>query len=267
MNHPDDIFFDTNISLSLPSTSNPHYNSTIIPQQQQQQVQQAANLGPTTLDALLTDHVITPSKIMYLFTGENEQVIQGPSAIQDSTSGAAAFQGQQHESILPTVLQKQNRDTIPLNSEELWTSLLPDYQNDFNNRVNTTDSSSSSSLSSFKSTIPMQRSRETTSDDFESQQERMPIDHPPQPQSSSSSSFSRNNNGESSSSSKVEAKKRHQCPHPGREKDFSTSGHARRHSRIHDDVHPFVCPHQNCPATFTRKDNLKQHRRIKHSSV
>lgn len=57
---------------------------------------------------------------------------------------------------------------------------------------------------------------------------------------------------------------RHVCPHPGCDKHFSTSGHARRHSRIHDCLRPFECPHQGCHATFTRRDNCTQHQRARH---
>lgn len=57
---------------------------------------------------------------------------------------------------------------------------------------------------------------------------------------------------------------RHMCPHAGCDKHFSTSGHARRHSRIHDCLRPFECPHEGCHATFTRRDNCTQHQRARH---
>lgn len=57
---------------------------------------------------------------------------------------------------------------------------------------------------------------------------------------------------------------RHMCPFPGCDKHFSTSGHARRHSRIHDCLRPFECPHEGCHATFTRRDNCTQHQRARH---
>ncbi|PWN36406.1 uncharacterized protein FA14DRAFT_179763 [Meira miltonrushii] len=57
---------------------------------------------------------------------------------------------------------------------------------------------------------------------------------------------------------------RHMCPHTGCDKHFSTSGHARRHSRIHDCLRPFECPHEGCHATFTRRDNCTQHQRARH---
>jgi uncharacterized Zn-finger protein len=60
---------------------------------------------------------------------------------------------------------------------------------------------------------------------------------------------------------------RHLCPHPGCEKHFSTSGHARRHSRIHGNIRPFTCPQPGCLATFTRNDNLQQHRRNRHPTT
>lgn len=58
---------------------------------------------------------------------------------------------------------------------------------------------------------------------------------------------------------------RHVCPYPGCDKHFSTSGHARRHSRIHYDLRPFECPHEGCSATFTRRDNCTQHQRARHA--
>ncbi|UZJ54786.1 hypothetical protein CBS101457_004106 [Exobasidium rhododendri] len=57
---------------------------------------------------------------------------------------------------------------------------------------------------------------------------------------------------------------RHVCPFPSCEKHFSTSGHARRHSRIHASLRPFQCPHDNCGAIFTRRDNCTQHQRTRH---
>jgi len=60
---------------------------------------------------------------------------------------------------------------------------------------------------------------------------------------------------------------RHVCPHTGCEKHFSTSGHARRHSRIHDPLRPFRCPHKGCYSTFTRRDNCTQHQKARHETV
>jgi hypothetical protein len=59
---------------------------------------------------------------------------------------------------------------------------------------------------------------------------------------------------------------RHTCPHPNCGKDFSTSGHARRHCRIHTNMRPFVCPHRECFSTFTRRDNCVQHQKTVHRS-
>lgn len=58
---------------------------------------------------------------------------------------------------------------------------------------------------------------------------------------------------------------RHVCPVAGCNKHFSTSGHARRHSRIHAALRPFECPHDGCGATFTRRDNCTQHQRARHN--
>lgn len=60
---------------------------------------------------------------------------------------------------------------------------------------------------------------------------------------------------------------RYLCPEPECQKDFSTSGHARRHSRIHTDMTRFACPHEGCLATFSRRDNCTQHQRSSHKSV
>ncbi|UZJ55622.1 hypothetical protein CBS101457_004942 [Exobasidium rhododendri] len=58
---------------------------------------------------------------------------------------------------------------------------------------------------------------------------------------------------------------RHQCPYPGCGKHYSTSGHARRHSRYHVDLRPFQCPFDGCFSTFTRSDNCSQHQRSIHA--
>lgn len=58
---------------------------------------------------------------------------------------------------------------------------------------------------------------------------------------------------------------RHTCPHTGCDKHFSTSGHARRHSRIHAALPSYECPHGDCEATFTRRDNCMQHQRARHT--
>jgi hypothetical protein len=58
--------------------------------------------------------------------------------------------------------------------------------------------------------------------------------------------------------------KRYQCLVPGCLKSFTTSGHARRHSRTHLGHKLFVCPHDGCDSTFTRRDNCRQHQRARH---
>lgn len=60
------------------------------------------------------------------------------------------------------------------------------------------------------------------------------------------------------------SEKRYPCPFLGCGKDFSTSGHARRHNRIHTNVRRFVCPHKGCHIKFTRSDNCRQHQRTLH---
>lgn len=58
--------------------------------------------------------------------------------------------------------------------------------------------------------------------------------------------------------------KRYQCLVPGCSKSFTTSGHARRHSRTHLGHKLFICPHEGCGSTFTRRDNCRQHQRARH---
>jgi hypothetical protein len=70
----------------------------------------------------------------------------------------------------------------------------------------------------------------------------------------------------SSEEEKEEEELRYTCPFPSCDKDFSTSGHARRHSRIHTNQRPFICPHKECNSTFTRRDNCTQHQRSNHRS-
>jgi hypothetical protein len=69
-----------------------------------------------------------------------------------------------------------------------------------------------------------------------------------------------------SSNDAVAKETRHLCPFTGCDKHFSTSGHARRHSRIHASLRPFECPHIDCDATFTRRDNCSQHQKSRHRS-
>jgi len=58
--------------------------------------------------------------------------------------------------------------------------------------------------------------------------------------------------------------KRYQCLVAGCSKSFTTSGHARRHSRTHLGHKLFICPHEGCGSTFTRRDNCRQHQRARH---
>lgn len=59
---------------------------------------------------------------------------------------------------------------------------------------------------------------------------------------------------------------RYSCPDSNCDKDFSTSGHARRHSRIHSDKVSFTCQYPGCISTFSRKDNRGHHYRARHQS-
>ncbi|TPX63583.1 hypothetical protein CcCBS67573_g08632 [Chytriomyces confervae] len=53
--------------------------------------------------------------------------------------------------------------------------------------------------------------------------------------------------------------KRFSCKFTGCTKDFSTSGHAARHARLHLNYKPFAC--DQCHMSFYRNDNLTQHKR------
>lgn len=57
---------------------------------------------------------------------------------------------------------------------------------------------------------------------------------------------------------------RHLCPYVGCNKHFSSIAHARRHIRIHKKLPPFRCPFQDCHASFSRRDNCKQHQKHRH---
>ncbi|UZJ57465.1 hypothetical protein CBS101457_006785 [Exobasidium rhododendri] len=64
-----------------------------------------------------------------------------------------------------------------------------------------------------------------------------------------------------------ESSRRYECLVSGCLKTFTTSGHARRHSRTHLGHKLFVCPHKGCRSTFTRRDNCRQHQRTRHHST
>lgn len=72
----------------------------------------------------------------------------------------------------------------------------------------------------------------------------------------------------SNSKSKAKVKKtRYECPDRQCQQTFSTSGHARRHYRVHLESRSYTCPHQDCQASFTRRDNCTQHQRSMHDMV
>jgi hypothetical protein len=58
---------------------------------------------------------------------------------------------------------------------------------------------------------------------------------------------------------KQSLKKRFRCNIDGCLKDFSTSGHLTRHSKIHSGEKPHICPLLGCDSRFSRKDNMLQH--------
>ncbi|KAI8842375.1 hypothetical protein BJ741DRAFT_380148 [Chytriomyces cf. hyalinus JEL632] len=57
----------------------------------------------------------------------------------------------------------------------------------------------------------------------------------------------------------TKAPKRYPCKFAGCEKDFSTSGHLSRHSRIHMGLKRFSCSVDGCDRIFVRADNRDQH--------
>ncbi|KAI8906225.1 hypothetical protein DFJ77DRAFT_200676 [Powellomyces hirtus] len=61
-----------------------------------------------------------------------------------------------------------------------------------------------------------------------------------------------------------ESKRTIKCPICDR--SFTHSGHRARHMRVHTGAKPHKCLHSGCNCTFSRKDNMMQHYRTRHSS-
>ncbi|KAI9098867.1 hypothetical protein DFS34DRAFT_92674 [Phlyctochytrium arcticum] len=57
----------------------------------------------------------------------------------------------------------------------------------------------------------------------------------------------------------LERRRRHQCEECP--KAFTTSGHLRRHTRIHSGIKPYHCLLEGCESKFARHDNMMQHYR------
>jgi len=76
------------------------------------------------------------------------------------------------------------------------------------------------------------------------------------PSTSSSTAYQAAPPGANINQKKYECKYRiqHNC-----DQTFTTSGHASRHSKIHDSLKGIACTHPGCPKKFTRSDNMKQH--------
>ncbi|KAJ3129723.1 hypothetical protein HK098_000502 [Nowakowskiella sp. JEL0407] len=64
----------------------------------------------------------------------------------------------------------------------------------------------------------------------------------------------------------VKGRKRFDCLVEGCGKNFSTSGHLARHSRIHSGLKPFTCLWDGCDQSFSRRDNMMQLSLIKFKS-
>lgn len=60
-------------------------------------------------------------------------------------------------------------------------------------------------------------------------------------------------------------RKRYPCNHHGCGKNFSTSGHAARHARIHTGDKPYKCTFPGCAASFSRQDNALAHFKTGHA--
>lgn len=64
---------------------------------------------------------------------------------------------------------------------------------------------------------------------------------------------------DSSRDSIIPLKQRFCCTVIGCGKDFSTSGHLFRHTKIHSKIKEHSCPILGCSMAFSRKDNMQQH--------
>lgn len=60
---------------------------------------------------------------------------------------------------------------------------------------------------------------------------------------------------------------RHVCPRPGCGQTFSRHGHVWRHSRIHENLDPYKCPHHACHAAYSRLDNCTHHQKRHHHKI
>ncbi|KAI8613313.1 hypothetical protein BC830DRAFT_1170359 [Chytriomyces sp. MP71] len=78
------------------------------------------------------------------------------------------------------------------------------------------------------------------------------VDYPPSPPAATALPFLAHN-----PSSRLT--KRYPCKFSGCDKDFSTSGHLSRHSRIHWQTKRYTCGVPMCDRTFHRADNALQH--------
>jgi hypothetical protein len=93
------------------------------------------------------------------------------------------------------------------------------------------------------------------------------ITHPPPSRAEPASPESSLNGAGDGPSSKVSKKNKYPCPYAASHDcsaTFTTSGHAARHGKKHTGEKSVLCP--ICNKAFTRKDNMKQHKRT-HRSV
>lgn len=241
------LFLDNNFTFQLPTTPTTSQPFSIA------QTPSSSLLTATAQNRTSTNYSITPSKT--LLFADQDGFGNTTSSLDDSIgTGKGKETAEDSVRLLdePTTMQEHGD---PLASRtldgDMWSNLLPEdrYHSDGD-----AASASPPSTNSFHQQEPKSRSRATTADGNKIQ--KVMLSSGPGSRSSTSQSSS----GESSS------QVRHLCPHPECDKHFSTSGHARRHSRIHGNNRPFTCPQPGCLATFTRNDNLQQHRRNRHSS-
>jgi hypothetical protein len=93
------------------------------------------------------------------------------------------------------------------------------------------------------------------------------ITHPSPPRAEPASPESSLNGAGDGPSNKISKKNKYPCPYAASHdcsSTFTTSGHAARHGKKHTGEKGVLCP--ICNKAFTRKDNMKQHKRT-HRSV
>lgn len=94
-----------------------------------------------------------------------------------------------------------------------------------------------------------------------------PYSSPPEPVSPHAS-MRNGSNVNNSNNTTINKKNKYPCPYAishGCSATFTTSGHAARHGKKHTGEKSVLCP--ICNKAFTRKDNMKQHKRTHRSAI